>query len=204
MGNHQSLMRFVEKFKVINGIAHKAAEVNGVSQLPAVQQTLGKLAAQEAAMMAMISGQIDQFESMAPGYVNVNKRFLYAALQWAAHNYYEVAESVKELLGAGPFQLPADRSVFEDPSLRDAFETYWVSPGATATERFKFVKMAWDMLGSDYAGRHTQYERFYGGPAFMNNMYSFWACPWDERRSRIDRILDDMGSPEVPFVQAAE
>jgi 4-hydroxyphenylacetate 3-monooxygenase len=108
MGNHQSIWRFVEKLKLIVGIAHKAAEMAGVLNIPAIQQTLGKLAAAEASLLGLLAGQIERHETVAGGYVQVNKRFLYAALQWCAHNYFQVAEEVKCLLGAGPFLLPAD------------------------------------------------------------------------------------------------
>ena len=197
MGNHQSMVRFAEKLKLILGVAHKAAELSGVSHLPPVQQTLGKLAAAEASLEGLIEAQLSRPESMAPGYLNVNKRFLYAALNWCAHNYYEVAEKVKELLSAHPFQIPADASVFEDPVLRETFEANWGAPGATPAERYKFTKMAWDLLGSDYAGRNTQYERFYGGPPFLNDLYSYNAAPWKDIRGIVDGILADMELPAV-------
>ena len=195
MGNHQSIVRFSEKLKLISAIAHQAAELSGVLHLQPVQQTLGRLAAAEASLLGLIVAQLDQCESMVPGFVNVNRRYLYAALHWCANNYYELADTVKELLSAGPFQLPADASVFEDDDLKNAFEANFDAPGAPALHRFKFVKMAWDLLGSEFGARHTQYERFYGGPPFMNDMYSFWNAPWDERRACVDRILADMELP---------
>jgi 4-hydroxyphenylacetate 3-monooxygenase len=192
MGNHQSNWRFVEKLKLLVGIAHKAAEMNGVIGIPAVQQTLGKLAAAEASLLGLLSGQINSHEQLSPDMVHVNRRYLYATLQWCAHNYYEVAEQVRELLGAGPFQLPANASILENGPLNDTYQSLWYSPGSDAGERYKFVKMAWDLLGSDYAARMTQYEKFYGGPPHIMDMYSFWNCPWEERRETITQILSDM------------
>jgi 4-hydroxyphenylacetate 3-monooxygenase len=195
MGNHQSIIRFCEKLKLMSGIAHQAAELSGVLHLQPVQQTLGRLAAAEASLLGLVAGQVDQCESMVPGFVNVNKRYLYAALHWCANNYYVLADTVKELLSAGPFQLPADASVFEDDDLTLAFQANFDAPGGPALQRFKFIKMAWDLLGSEFGARHTQYERFYAGPPFMNDMYSFWNAPWDERRAKVDRILADMHLP---------
>ena len=33
--------------------------------------------------------------------------------------------------------------------------------------------MAWDLIGSEFAGRHQQYEKFYGGASFLvkQNMF---------------------------------
>ncbi len=56
--------------------------------------------------------------------------------------------------------------------------------------------MAWDLLGSDFAGRHAQYEKFYGGPPHIMDLYSFFNCPWNERRAAVDQIVRDMGSAE--------
>lgn len=195
MGNHQSNVRFWEKLKLIIGIASEMAEINGVGHIPAVQTTLGKLAAMEAGLGAMIQGQIQDAEEYAPGYLTVNRRGMYAALHWCTHNYNEICEVVRELLGAGPFQMPADVSVMNDPRLREQFETYWSVPGQSAIDRMKFMKLAWDLLGSDFAGRHTQYERFYAGPAFINTHYSYLNCPWEEMRGIVRDVLDGYETP---------
>jgi 4-hydroxyphenylacetate 3-monooxygenase len=204
MGNHQSNWRFTEKMALIIGIAHKAAETAGVIGIPAIQQTLGKLAAAEASLLGLLSGQLDKHETLPSGHVHVNRRFLYATLQWCAHHYAEVAEDVRAMMGAGPFLLPADSSVLEDPEARAIFDENWGAPGAPAEERYRFVKMAWDLLGSDFAGRHQQYERFYGGPPHIMDMYSFWHCPWGERRAVVDGILDRMREASAPLPLAAE
>ena len=72
-------------------------------QVPAVRETLSKLAASEAALRAMIAGSIEDAETIAGGYMHVNRRELYAALLWCTNNYHLVAETVREMLGAGPF-----------------------------------------------------------------------------------------------------
>lgn len=192
LGNHQSNWRFLEKLKLMVGIAHKACDMAGVMGVPAIQQTLGRLAAAEASLIGLLAGQIDRFATLPNGYVHVNRRFLYAALQWCAGNYSQIAEEVRALMGAGPFLLPADISVFENPETRKTFERYWSLPLVPADERYKFLKMAWDLLGSDFAGRHTQYEKFYGGPPHIMDLYSYFNCPWDEHRAAVDRIMADM------------
>jgi len=197
MGNHQSAIRFTEKMRLLNGIAHKAAEVNGVIAIPAVQQTLGRLAAMESALLALVEGQISQHERMVPGYVNVNRSFVYASMQWSTHNYYQVAETVRDLFGAAPFQMPADNSFADHPALRATFDRYWLSAGASAMDRYSFMKMVWDLLGSDFGARQNHYERFYGGPAHMNEMYNFWTFDWNDRRAVVDDILDRFPFPNA-------
>ena len=201
MGNHQSNVRFSEKLKLILGIARKSAELNNVLQVPAVRDTLGRLAAAEAGLNAMIAGQVEDAEEMIPGHLNVNRRHMYGALHWCTQNYATICETVRELMGGGPFQMPADVSVIKNPQLREKFETYWSVPGQSAIERMKFLKMGWDLLGSDFAGRHQQYERFYAGPAFINTLYSFIECPWDEMTGTVDRVLAEYDVPSESDVR---
>ena len=165
-----------EVVKLILGIARKSAELNNVLQVPAVRDTLGRLAAAEAGLNAMIAGQIEDAEEMVPGSYNVNRRHMYGALHWCTQNYATICETVRELMGGGPFQMPADISVINNPELKEKFETYWSVPGQSAIERMKFLKMGWDLLGGDFAARHQQYERFCAGPAFINTLYSFFNC----------------------------
>lgn len=195
LGNHQSNWRFSEKLKLINGIAHQAADYGGLLGVPAIQQTLGRLAAGEATLLGLLSAQIDQCVELPSGHVHVNNRYLYAALQWCASNYHQIAEEVRLLLGASPFIMPADDSILEQGEAHATFEENWKLPATSASERYRFVKMAWDLLASDFAGRHQQYERFYGGPPHIMDLYSFWNAPWAERRQGVQNILNDMSTP---------
>ena len=121
--------------------------MNNVGHIPAVQTTLGDLAARLSGLEAMIAGQVENHEEYAPGYVNVNRRFMYAALHFCTMTYGQICDEVRELLGGGPFQMPADISVVKDPEMRETFETYWSVPGQSAIERMKVLKLAWGPAG---------------------------------------------------------
>ena len=133
MANHQANVRFLEKLKLILGIAGKVADMNGARNIPAVQFTLGRLAAMEATLEGLIMGQINAGEAHPNGYHTVNRRYVYAALHWCTTHYAEICDTVRELMGAGVFQMPADASVLKDEKLRETFETYWSVPGQSAT-----------------------------------------------------------------------
>ena len=194
MANHQANVRFLEKLKLIVGLAQKLAQMNNVAQIPAVQFTLGRLAAMEGTLEGLIMGAVHCGEEQTAGYHTVNRRYVYAALHWCTNNHSEICDTVRELMGAGVFQMPADVTVLEEPHLRELFETYWSVPGQTATERMKLFKLAWDLLGSEFAGRHMQYEKFYAGPAFVMNMYSQSTAPWADWTGRVDELLGSYGT----------
>ncbi|MBO37783.1 MAG: hypothetical protein CMM75_01220 [Rhodospirillaceae bacterium] len=188
LANHQANIRFAEKLRLIVAIARKLTESNKAGNIPAVKSTLGNLAAQLATLDGMVRGQIFDCEDMPGGYVTINKRFMYAALHWCTNNYSTICDVVRELMGGGPIQMPADSSVMEDPDLNKKFETYWSLPNQSAKDRMKLFRLAWDILGTEFAGRHMLYEKFYAGPGFIMDLYSYHHARWDE----LDVIVDDL------------
>jgi 4-hydroxyphenylacetate 3-monooxygenase len=195
MANHQANVRFLEKLNLIVGIAGKLADMNNVRSIPAVQFTLGRLAAMQATLEGLIMGQINAGEAQSGGYYTPNRRYVYAALHWCTNHHSDICDTVRELMGAGVFQMPADASVLADPALREKFETYWSVPGQSAKDRMKLSKLAWDLLGSDFAGRHMQYEKFYAGPAFVMNSYSYQTGPWQDWAALVDALLASYDGP---------
>src|SRR5438552_2110404 len=119
----------------------KLAEMNNVDRIPAVQFTLGRLAALEATLEGLIMGQINCGEAQVPGFHTVNRRYVYAALHWCTNHHADICDTVRELMGAGVFQMPADVSVLKDPKIRETFETYWSVPGQSAKDRMKLTKL---------------------------------------------------------------
>jgi 4-hydroxyphenylacetate 3-monooxygenase len=197
MANHQSNVRFLEKLNLILGITSKIVDMNSARNVPAVQFTLGRLAAMQSALEAMIMGQISHGEEQVPGFLTPNRRYVYGALHWCTNNHAEICDTVRELIGAGVFQMPADASVLADDKLRDTFEAYWSVPGQSAADRMKLLNLAWDLLGSDFAGRHAQYEKFYAGPAFAMNSYSYLDGSWDQWAGSVDELLASYHGPGV-------
>jgi 4-hydroxyphenylacetate 3-monooxygenase len=56
-------------------------------------------------------------------------------------------------------------------------------------ERVKFLKAAWDAIGSEFASRHTQYEMFYGGPGYVNGGRSYRTYDWAGALGLVDALL---------------
>ena len=175
-GNHQSNVRYWSKMRLQLGLASKITNATGADRFPAVKETLGRIAAQEAMIAGMVSGQINAYESWPggrEGYVCFNRRMMYGALEWCTQNYSKFVDDLRELCGGGVFQMPANISVMNDPELARSFQTFWQTPQADALTRMKLFKLAWDMVGSEFAGRHQQYEKFYAGASFIIRNHSF-------------------------------
>jgi len=196
-GNHQSNVRFHAKMQLIVGLASKIAHSSGANEVPAVREVLGRFAALEAALGGMIAGQIQDAEDWPAGYKTFNRRYMYAALNWCTESHSAIIDALRELVGGGVFQMPADVTVMHDPKLRELFEKYWQTPQLAALERMKLYKLAWDLIGSEFAGRHLQYEKFYAGASFIVRNHSFREAPWTEFHRVVDDLMAGYDVPEA-------
>ena len=197
-GNHQSNVRFHAKMQLIVGLASKIAQASGAHEIPAVREVLGRLCALEAALGGMIAGQIQDAEDWPAGFKTFNRRYMYAALNWCTESHSSIIEALRELCGGGIFQMPADISVTGDKHLARQFDAYFQTPQGGAVDRMKLFKLAWDLVGSEFAGRHLQYEKFYAGASFIVRNHSFREAPWTD----FHRLVDDlMASYDVPARQ---
>jgi 4-hydroxyphenylacetate 3-monooxygenase len=75
----------------------------------------------------------------------------------------------------------------EDARLAKEFSAYWQTPQTDALSRMKLFKLAWDMVGSEFAGRHLQYEKFYAGASFIIRNHSYRETDWGE----FNRLVED-------------
>jgi 4-hydroxyphenylacetate 3-monooxygenase len=188
-GNHQSNVRYWSKMQLITGLCSKIAHATGADQVPAVRETLGRISSQEAMIAGMVNGQINACEDWpGGGYVCFNRRMMYAALEWCTQNYSRFVDDLRELCGGGVFQMPANISVMRDPDLARAFQTFWQTPQCDAVTRMKLFKLAWDLVGSEFAGRHQQYEKFYAGAPFIVRSHAFRETDW----GAFNKIVEDL------------
>lgn len=201
-GNHQSNVRYWVKLQMLAGLAAKITYATGADQVPAVRETLGRLASLEALLGGLVAGQIQSAERWPEGYLTYNRRQMYAALNWCTESYSAIIDCIRELCGGGVFQMPADISVMQDPALAPVFQTYWTTPQISAVDRMRVFKLAWDVVGSEFAGRHQQYEKFYAGASFIVRGYNYSHAPWDRFQAIVDEILAGMPVPQAAVPEA--
>ncbi len=196
-GNHQSNVRFHEKMQLLVGLASRITQASGADQIPAVKETLGRLSALEATLGGMIAGQIQDAETWPAGHTTYNRRYMYAALNWCTESHSAIIDVIRELCGGGVFQMPADISVMHSPEMRPDFEAYWQTPQMGAVARMKLFKLAWDLIGSEFAGRHAQYEKFYAGASFIVRNHNFREAPWESYHKVVDDLMASYDVPEA-------
>jgi len=121
---------------------------------------------------------------------------MYAALNWCTESYSAIIDQLRELSGGGVFQMPASITVMHDAETRGKFEEYFQTPQLAAVERMKLFKLVWEMVGSEFAGRQQQYEKFYAGASFIVRNHNYREAPWDMFHGVVDDLLGSYGVPE--------
>jgi 4-hydroxyphenylacetate 3-monooxygenase len=195
--NHQSNVRFWSKMGLIVGVASRIAQANGTDKIPAVREVLGRMAAWEGLIGGLVHGQIEAWEAWPQGFATPNRRIMYAALNWCQEHHTEIIDTLRTLLGAYPLVMPASIDVMADEALRDRFERWWKTASIEAIERHKLYKLAWDLCGSEFAGRHMLYEKFYAGNSIVVRNQSDREAPWENFHATVDRLLAAIEPPEL-------
>ncbi|MFF2654344.1 4-hydroxyphenylacetate 3-hydroxylase family protein [Streptomyces sp. NPDC058045] len=193
LGNWQAQIRFTVKLQFLVGLARKVTAVNGVDRFPAVQEKLGELASiaslVESAVLASEYGATPD----ANGMWRPDARALYGAMGLQAELYPRVIAILRELAGGGVLQLPAGVADMRNPESRADFDRYVQSPGVEAEERVKLFKLVWDVVGSEFGGRHQQYEMFYAGAPFVAKGYAFRNYGFDRHLADVEEFLAGYG-----------
>ncbi|MBM3485441.1 MAG: 4-hydroxyphenylacetate 3-monooxygenase [Alphaproteobacteria bacterium] len=188
MQNYQCQIRLLVKMQFLMGVARKIAETNGIIAFPPVRDTLGKLAAQAAMVEAMVHG-MEAAGTMHGGAWVPHKHMMYAAQVLTQEIYPQFVTTIRELGGGGLIMLPSSAADFGNVELAQLIGKTQQSPTTDSEGRVKFMKLAWDSLGSEFASRHVQYEMFYAGAQFVTRAHSFRTYDWGNATGLVNECL---------------
>lgn len=186
--NYQAQIRLMVKLRFLSGIAHRIATINGVIGFAQVKETLGQLAAEAGMVEGLVHG-MEARGQMAGEYFVPDRHTLYAAQVLTQQLYPRFVDAIRDLAGGGMIMLPSSVADFANPQLRALIEKTQQSPAADAQQRVKFYKLAWDLIGSEFGSRHTQYEMFYAGASFVTKAHSFRCYDWAGASAMVDHFL---------------
>lgn len=196
LGNWQAQIRLMVKLQFIAGVTRKVAAVNGTDRIPAVVDRLGELAGLVAQTESSVLAAEYTATPDAQGMWRPGSRALYGAMALQAETYPRVLSILRELVGGGVLQVPASVADLRDPRTRADIDRYIRSPGVSAEERIKLFKLAWDITGSEFGGRHHQYEMFYAGAPYVARGYSFRNYGFETALAQVDGFLASYGPDE--------
>lgn len=189
LGNWQAQIRFATKLQFVAGVARRVTQINGVDKIPSVQEKLGELAAlvssvKSAVLAAEYTAEEDEAGMWLPG-----REALYGSMGLQSEIYPRVIAILRDLVGGGVLQLPSSVKDLISPLSAPDIQRYVQSPGVPAEERVKLFKLAWDIIGSEFGGRHQQYELFYAGAPFVvKGAYTYRNHDYETAVSRVEQF----------------
>jgi 4-hydroxyphenylacetate 3-monooxygenase len=100
---------------------------------------------------------------------------------------------VREMLSGSLLQLPSSVQELRQAETVADMQKYVRWPESDGIERVKLLKLVWDMVGSEFAGRHLQYEMFYAGQPAVVKMKANVAYDWDAADCLVEACLRSYG-----------
>ena len=191
LANFQSLVRFGVKLQFLAGLARKLVEVHSVQGQAGVQAQLGgEIAALCAAFDAIVHAA-QRFPLVRDGVARPHPQYIYSGMSLQRRLIVDLLRAVRELAG-GAFQaVPSSEASFAAGESRADLERYYRSGVASARDRVKLLKLVWDFVGTEFAGRQLQYEMFYSASQPVVNTRMFRSYDWEAAKAMVDRCLGE-------------
>jgi len=196
LGNFQALVRLSTKLQFLIGLARRICEAHGIHVLPPVQSQLGTLAGYAEAVDAFVRAAeqnpvMDRF-----GVARPNTEMVYGGLVLQPMIVSNALGIVRELAGGGPIAMPSSAGMLLAEATAEDVREYYQSGNASAEERVKLLKLAWDLIGTEFGGRQMQYEMFYAGAPFITQARNYTAYDWTRPSRLVDACLAQYGLPQ--------
>jgi len=126
---------------------------------------------------------------MRNGYWVPNRHQMYSAQVLTQDLYPRFINLIRELAGGALIMLPSSIEDYADPHLAKIIRTTQRASKMEPDEKVKFLKAAWDAVGSEFGSRHTQYEMFYAGAKFVTSGHSYRTFDWGGAASMVDGLM---------------
>jgi 4-hydroxyphenylacetate 3-monooxygenase len=188
-GNHQAQARYAVKLRFLMGLTKRLCEITGVDSMPPVQIMLGEMAAYATIVESMLQAQETQASIDSEGVVWPSKTALYAVMALQSEINPKLLNMARELAGGSIIMLPSTAKDFDNPEIAADLERYIASPGFPSRLRTQILKLVWDLIGTEFAGRHEQYEKFYGGASFLVKQNMARAYDFKAATGLVERAL---------------
>jgi len=157
-GGLQTCTRLAVKLDLIAGLVIKAVEATGTDEFRGVQVNVGEVLNWRHLMWAL-SDAMARTVNPHNGEVVPNLNYMMAFRMMGAMVYPKIKEIIHNIVASGLIFQPSSSRDFQSPELRPYLDKYMSSSTGDAVERVKIMKMLWDAIGTEFAGRHELYER---------------------------------------------
>ena len=164
---HQVVTRIVAKTEFLLGLASLMVKTLGSGEQPHVQERIGELIMyleMEKALLraAEVEAAPDEWGLLTPAHYPLT-----VAENLYARAFHARIIEIIQLLGSSSLMALPSLADFES-ELRPDLERYLATETASALDRTKLFRLAWDVSCSAFGSRQVHYERFFAGDPVRN------------------------------------
>jgi 4-hydroxyphenylacetate 3-monooxygenase len=184
---HQGAAKNIAKCELVLGVALLMTETLGNAHLPHAEERLGELMMYTELMKACMraaeaDAELDEWGVMCPLSLPIETtRNLFMTA-------YPRMVEILQLLGSSSFMIIPSEADFRSP-LAPAIEQYLATDTATARDRVKLFRLAWDIAGSAFGSRQVLYERFFASDPLTRARALIAQYPKEEAMARVREFL---------------
>ncbi len=186
---HQGAAKNIAKCEFVLGLALMMTKTLGNAHLPHSEERLAELMLYTELMKACMraaeaDAELDEWGVMCPAALPAEStRNLFMTA-------YPRMVEILHLLGSSSFMITPTEADFSGP-LAPEIEQYLATDTATARDRVKLFRLAWDVAGSAFGSRQVLYERFFASDPLTRARALSAIYPKDEVIDRVQSLLDD-------------
>ena len=186
---HQGAAKNLAKCEFVLGLALLMTKTLGNAHLPHSEERLAELMLYTELTRACMraceaDAKLDEWGVMCPAALPAEStRNLFMTA------YPRMIEIV-QLLGSSSFMITPTQADFEGP-LAPEIEQYLATDTASARDRVKLFRLAWDVAGNAFGSRQVLYERFFASDPLTRARALGAIYPKDEMMDRVRALLRD-------------
>ncbi|PKR77852.1 Pyoverdin chromophore biosynthetic protein pvcC [Halalkalibacillus sediminis] len=156
--------RLAVKLDFVSGLLMKAVKTNGTDQFRGVQANVGEVLAWKNMFWSLSDSMAMNPHPGKNGVMLPNLNYGLAYRVFMAEGWPRVKEIIENVVAGNLIVQPSSALDFKNPELRGTIDKlYRGSNDIESLEKIKLIKLLWDVVGSEYGGRHELYERNYSG-----------------------------------------
>ncbi len=184
--------RLAVKLDFITGLLIKATEMTGVRAFRGVEAILGEVIAWRNAMWSLSEAMAAKASPWTGGCVLPDPEAAAAYQVLAPDAYVLLKTLVEKSVASSLVYLNSHVQDFKTPELRKYLDRYMRGSGGTdAVSRVKLMKLLWDAVGTEFAGRHELYEINYSGSHEEIRRYALLGAVASGAYDRLKAFADD-------------
>jgi 4-hydroxyphenylacetate 3-monooxygenase len=192
---HHVITKNVAKTRFLLGLAHLIAENAQTNSFINVQIRLGEIVTMlqtlESIAIAAVEGAV---ESPDNGVWYCNANAITAGLRLFPEYYVQIIDHIKQIGGSNFMAAPSEANMEAlTEVLGPSVERYFTGAAdmkEDGIDKVPLFRLAWDVVGTSFAGRQELYERFFFGDQQVSKSQSYIRYDKTEAIEMVRRLLD--------------